>query len=465
MNFKVQISLFLLGIAVSFSNFCFADHYLGGYISYSSVNDSTFTIKVHTITDEELVAGDRDSIEVNLGNNDKEIFYRTNNNGFGEVLYDGIQLNIYEKNYTYSEYGNFPITFSDIFRTNDIKNMLRGASAKTNLYLSSILPIDDFTIYCKNNSPEPTSFPSLIYRTGDEVSFNFGLYDVDGDSLTYELVPIRGINGEDASGYRIPSGVTINPITGDFYWSSMPRGDYGYSIKVNEYREGELIAYHFYDFTLRGNSITPKIATITASQKSVIFNTLGDETTITIEANKLETDSSWISLTGSISKIPAFDLKLDTVNTDSNLFNGSVTIKYNQTHSFDGIQNLAVRYHYKIDDHIYYTDKNINIRSPKTTNWDCEVKDIENLFELIPEIEVFSPSENIFSESFWLNIGSDPVGLTVEFYDIRGRIVRRFENIDQSTFKIETSNLRPAIYVLIIYRFDEVRLVQKMIKY
>ena len=93
--------------------------------------------------------------------------------------------------------------------------------------------------------------------SGQKFIHNPGAYDIQGDSLSYEIVvPKQGENLE-VEDYRDPDNVAfsqsnedrdgsasfyMDPITGDLIWDapSVP-GEYNVAFLVHEYREGVLI--------------------------------------------------------------------------------------------------------------------------------------------------------------------------------------------------------------------------------
>ena len=78
--------------------------------------------------------------------------------------------------------------------------------------------------------------------TGEVFTHNPGAYDVDGDSLSYELaVPKRGPN-DPVPNFFFPNGMSINPVTGDLVWDTPTDvGEYNIAINIYSYRNGQLI--------------------------------------------------------------------------------------------------------------------------------------------------------------------------------------------------------------------------------
>jgi hypothetical protein len=117
---------------------------------------------------------------------------------------------------------------------------------------------------------------------------------------------------------------------------------------------------------------------------------------------------------------------------------------------------------------LYFNDAAIHFTAPHNLLVNCTVSDISKVTEVQPIIDTFSPSKIIFSnEGFWLNAGENTDNISIDLYDIRGRLIKRFENINPSVFKVEVANLSAALYILVIYRDQNLEnaTVQKLIKH
>ena len=91
------------------------------------------------------------------------------------------------------------------------------------LYLDATM---NNTLSACNSSPSFLTNPTPFYCLGQSVSYNNGAFDVDGDSLSYELIAARGQNGVNLNynaGYSATqpirnaggvNAVTLDPVTG-----------------------------------------------------------------------------------------------------------------------------------------------------------------------------------------------------------------------------------------------------------
>jgi hypothetical protein len=85
----------------------------------------------------------------------------------------------------------------------------------------------------------------LIKLRREVVYSQSGAFDLEGDSLSYELTVCTEENGKPIAGYTFPTASDtfyVNPITGDLVWDSpVDTGIYNVAMKVNKWRNGLLI--------------------------------------------------------------------------------------------------------------------------------------------------------------------------------------------------------------------------------
>ncbi len=115
------------------------------------------------------------------------------------------------------------------------------------------------TVPC-NNSPVFLNPPSAFSCVGNQVFYNHGAVDYDGDSLDFQLTPcldnsgvlvnyLGGHSGTSPLGPGVP--VTIDPLTGAIAFSPTTVGVSVICILVNEYRNGVLIGSVMRDMQFR----------------------------------------------------------------------------------------------------------------------------------------------------------------------------------------------------------------------
>jgi gliding motility-associated-like protein len=100
-----------------------------------------------------------------------------------------------------------------------------------------------------NNSPVFTAQPIPYVCANQPVSFNFGVFEPDGDSLTFQLISGMEMGGTPlvyGGGYSgavpIP-GITVNPQTGQISFTPTLTGNFIVVLQCNEYNSnGDLIS-------------------------------------------------------------------------------------------------------------------------------------------------------------------------------------------------------------------------------
>lgn len=438
----------------------YADHLFGGYFTYTVVSD-TVCVELITYTDSHDDESDRDSVEINWGDNQYEFLKRMNNSGDGDVIYDGLKLNVYKGKHLYEKDGVFQLTLSDNFRAEDILNMSRGASGLTTLFITTIFQYGDTNIFCENQGPTPTVVPDFLYAAGDTAKINFGIEDPDGDSLHYALVTTRVKNGQQAPGYRIPINISFDENDGSFVWRGIQNGKWVFTILVTEYRGDNAIGQQFIDFTLEANSTEGPESTGTMSKNAL---TLFTKDSLDFTFSKPFADSLWVSVPGD-SNSTYYDAQIEYSLQTSNDVSGKVIFDNTLAKKHNGLLGSVVRVNWKFGvlsgfrDHPVFMDY-----GSIEQDLNCELQELEEVEVIIPELETFQIAPSLFDDSFWLNIGDDFGEIAVEIYDLRGRIIARYSDINQSTFKVAISTLRPAVYFVVLIRDNEYILTEKVVK-
>jgi gliding motility-associated-like protein len=290
----MRVKLF---VAIIFSTLSsFATHNRAGYISYTAVKDSNgnyipgrYHFIIYTYTNPYSYQADRDSETIlftNLGSgvSDTLLCQRTNTTisidlegatiisqygqlanspynypglpGQGQMLvypypagnipptYGGVKVNTYEGNWNFNN-ANGTYVFGMIDPNLDaaIQN-LTGASNGVAFALLDTLRLGNYTNY--NNTPIATNPPIDNACAGQPFYYNpgMGLYDMDGDSIAYSLIPFKtGVTGNpptfpNASGYIPQTNLNVD-ATGTLTWTNVPsgaQGEYEVDMFIREYR-------------------------------------------------------------------------------------------------------------------------------------------------------------------------------------------------------------------------------------
>ncbi len=253
------ITLFCLAFVIQAK----ATHNRAGEITYQWLYGYTYRIKVTTYTNigsSGLADRCADTVDFGDGSPRKEV-PRTNGLSNicsppardGEPLSGTIKLNEYVVIHTFPGPGNYKISMQDPNRNAGVINLPNSVNQV--FYIESLLVIPSFSTL-KNDSPVLTFPPIDKGCLGKCFMHNPGAYDVDGDSLSYELTYCRGIGGAMCPGYTYPAtgGGTynVNATTGTLTWCSPQlQGEYNLAMIIREWRKKDDGEYFLIGYVLR----------------------------------------------------------------------------------------------------------------------------------------------------------------------------------------------------------------------
>ena len=247
------LPLFLLPLLAS------ATHQVSGYISAKCIGGYTYVVTIVDYTNgTPLNSGcgdpaDRDTMRIYYGDGTSEVLTRSNGpinpDGFpgGETVCECRKLCIYTNagtgGHTYPGPGTYRLWMNDQNRMANICNMQNSVNTSFYLYTTINVPIFDFGSDTLT-TPSITNIPVCQDAcAGQCYYFNLGAYSRQGDSLSYSLGNCLCIdpgpnNLITCTGYYIPPGVTIDPISGTLTWCS-PTTDciYNFAIKIVDYKK------------------------------------------------------------------------------------------------------------------------------------------------------------------------------------------------------------------------------------
>ena len=283
MKLKILYSL-ILGLSLSFlTTKTFATHMRGGEVSIKRISTTSLTYEFTlTIYCDNTAAGNRAWAD------QKEAYFcfgdglnviirapRTNGNGQGEDLGNGVAKGIYKATYTYAGPSDYRITVAIPNRNANVRN-IPGDSQQVTFFVETILKV--------NSGLGQNSTPILLNPAvdltavvGQKFIHNPNAIDVEGDSLAYKLIDCRKgeqddcrLRGQAIIGFvqpnlvsSIPSSFKINEKTGDLIWDvPQEEGLYNCAFTVEEWRNGVLISITVRDMQIEvksADNVAPKI--------------------------------------------------------------------------------------------------------------------------------------------------------------------------------------------------------------
>lgn len=226
----------------------YATHNRAGEITYRQIGPLTIEMTITTYTKTSSSAADRDSIFVIWGDGEEAFIDRSNDKG--EPLGDDVKKNLYIAQHTFPGRGTYTIGFIDPNRVGSILNVNWPNSIDVPFYLGTTLTLLDPQFQGINNSAILLQPPVDRACVGRVFTHNPNAFDIDGDSLSYELVAPRMSAEEVVPGYRFPNEIgpgddnnlRIDPKTGMITWDSPQiQGEYNIAIRINEWRNGVLL--------------------------------------------------------------------------------------------------------------------------------------------------------------------------------------------------------------------------------
>ncbi len=235
----------LVFFVIFYANSLLSTHNRAGEITYKQIGSLTIEMTIITYTKATSVAADRDSLEVFWGDGSFEQVKRNNNLTRFDV--NDIKINYYIATHTYPGVATYTISFLDPNRVGGILNVNFPNSIDIPFFLSTTFTLLDPQFQGFNNSVQLLQPPIDIGCVDRIFTHNPNAFDVDGDSLVFELVaPLQELN-TPVPNYRLPDQIgqfgtnviSINRFTGEIIWRTPKiQGDYNIAIKVSEYRNG-----------------------------------------------------------------------------------------------------------------------------------------------------------------------------------------------------------------------------------
>lgn len=227
------LTLILLVFAFAFS--AKATHQRAAEITYTWLggNAYEFTLTCYTYTPSPAGV-QRDSLFISYGDGFGEYIPRV----VYQLLGDNYTLNVYKSQHNFSSSGTYKISMEDANRNYGVVNVPN--SVMVPMYIETELVINPFLGF--NNSVQLLNAPVDKGCVGKLYLHNPSAYDPDGDSLSYKLVPCRGMYGEEIPGFDYPqasNSFAIDPVTGELRWENpVLQGEYNVAFMVEEWRGG-----------------------------------------------------------------------------------------------------------------------------------------------------------------------------------------------------------------------------------
>lgn len=155
----------------------------------------------------------------------------------------GIQEYVYTGVVNLPPCDSWTISWTEIYRNNAIVNLQQPGTLE--MYIEGVLNNADGPA---NDSPQFTNTAIPYICLGYPVSYSYGAFDPEGDSLSYEFIGAR-VGGANPINYTAPftgtepiTNITLDPTTGLVGFTLNQAGNWVVVVQVNEYdAQGNLI--------------------------------------------------------------------------------------------------------------------------------------------------------------------------------------------------------------------------------
>jgi len=220
-----------------------AGHIWGAEITYEHLYGLVYRISVTAYVDHNVANGNidwpqLDSVHVGI--------YMANfqRDSFADIEND-IRINYYSHEITFWTPGNYPIYFVWPNRHGNILNIPN--SFFTPFSIRAELPIDPD---CPNTSVKFADKPIFYSQKNKIYTHQPSILNPDHDSLSFELDTCLGEYSTTIPGAYIPSGFTIDPVSGEISSGGNPdsTGWYTLAVKISEWKNGSFHGSVLRDF-------------------------------------------------------------------------------------------------------------------------------------------------------------------------------------------------------------------------
>lgn len=444
-----------------------ADHYYGGFINYTHVSGFTYNVEVITYADNDKVNSDRDSIKFKWGDGFEEFLVRNNNGGNGETVYPGVKKNIYLGTHTFLQEGNYRMVFQDMYRPFDVTNIEAGKSGSTMLYFDAIIAVADTLSYCINTSAKITYEPYFWIKSGDPFQMNLTHYDEEGDSLSFKLINPKALNGISVPGYWRPNGVALDKETGLFTWDNPTWGIFTFAYEIQEFRDGVQIGHSVVDFPVFVDSSEDErglFSTITNTTDLQYFFTGSGNEKFSVSYENQAADSVFIEVDGGFAK-SAYFTYTEVMNSTGKIAFDTLDLNYLGNDKQQGGHIITFRSGSVFGSDTIFDFKSFLVETNSDTTWGCTVPpNIKEVEKIAPDVPTLTISPNLFEENVWMNLGTSFGNMTVEIFDLRGRLVYRKSDFSEQTVELQLGHLNSALYLFRVRRDNEIITVLKAVK-
>ncbi|CAN5616711.1 hypothetical protein BH11BAC2_BH11BAC2_20420 [soil metagenome] len=230
---KVLLSLFALFGSLISAN---ASHMMGGQITVAHQSGMDYTVTYTAYRDMTGIPIATTAMLTFTDSVSGSTFYATIVASPPDTLIPGVEQYTYEQLVTFPSTGTWFVSYSECCRNAAILNFPNPSGYDLLFY--SKIEIDTV-----NSSPEFLNPPVILGQMGIPFYYNPLPFDVDGDSIAWQLdVPLSS-GPIPVAGYTLPSSDSLvpfqmDPVTGEITFLPNTLGHFEVSVRVQEFRNG-----------------------------------------------------------------------------------------------------------------------------------------------------------------------------------------------------------------------------------
>lgn len=184
---------------------------------------------------------------------------------------------VYSATHTYSGPSTFTLSISYKVRGNNVQNVQFPLVEE--IYAEAKLVVNPFVGGL--NSPQFLEPPLQNICLGMSQTLSLAAVDLQGDSLTYALIPSRGADGNTVVGYYYPpatAAFSLDAHTGILTWNiPSAKGFWCFAYRIDKYRDGVWVGSVMRDMTINVINCSPFSANLSVPGDTCILagNALG----------------------------------------------------------------------------------------------------------------------------------------------------------------------------------------------
>lgn len=254
--------------AICFSTAAWATHLCGADMRYTHIEGLTYQVEVRLYLNSQSPA-DVPELILSYGDGIMDTIPSSSDLALGSDCCD--RLRTYIGEHTYSGLGVYIPSVIAPNRTAGMVNV--PASVDTPICIGAMLLVSDGLT---NSSPEFVNDAVFSYFNGSVLTHELQPYDVDGDSMAFELLEPNGEECVPIAGYQFPDEVVPGPYSisvsssGVFQWNAPQlAGLYAIAIRCTEWRDGQMIGAVTRDMMLCVSPLFTAISPTAAHEEGV----------------------------------------------------------------------------------------------------------------------------------------------------------------------------------------------------